>query len=109
MTTRLNARVPEEVARKVRYLQARLGRSTTDVVIASLEAYYVQVTREEAPSRLLADLVGCAEGPGDLSSTYKAQFGDLIAAKYGVEEAVRPRWEARSKAKRTRRTSKRNP
>lgn len=107
MTTRLNARVSDEVARKVKYLRARLAGSTTDVLIASLEAYYDQVTREEAPARLLEDLVGCAEGPGDLSSTYKAQFGDLIAAKYGVEEAVRPRSEAHSKSKKTRRSSKR--
>jgi hypothetical protein len=108
MTTRLNARVPEEVARKVRYLQARLGRSVTDVVIASLDAYYAQVAREEEPARLLEDLIGCAEGPGDLSSTYKQQFADSLAAKYGMAEGARPRWGS-SKSKKRRRVSKRKP
>jgi hypothetical protein len=108
MTTRLNARVPDEVARKVRYLQARLGCSTTDLVIASLEAYYAQVAREEEPARLLEDLIGCAEGPGDLSSTYKQVFADSLAAKYGLAEGARARWSS-SKSKKTRRLPKRKP
>lgn len=96
MTTRLNARVPEDVARKVKYLRARTAASTTEVIIASLEAYYAQVAREEAPARLLEDLIGCADGPGDLSSNYKAL---LFADKYPLEDSSRPRWRASTKSK----------
>jgi hypothetical protein len=86
MTARLNARVPDEVARKVKYLRTRLTRSTTDVVIASIEALYAQVAKQEEPARLLEDLVGCAEGPGDLSSTYKSLYADSLATKYEFAE-----------------------
>jgi hypothetical protein len=89
MTVRLNARVPAELARKVKYLRARTAASTTEVIIASLEAYYAQVAREESPARLLEDLIGCAEGPGDLSSNYKAL---LFVDKYPLQDSTRPRW-----------------
>lgn len=104
MTARLNARVSAEVARKVKYLRARTAASTTEVIVASLEAYYAQIAREEAPARLLEDFIGCAEGPGDLSSTYKEQ---LFAEKYLLEDGQQPRWQPRSKSKKKRRPSKR--
>lgn len=114
MTGRLNARVPDEVARKVRYLQARLGQSTTDVVIASLEAYYDQVTREEAPARLLEDFIGCAAGPGNLSRDYKKLMLSSLEAKHGlraskVEDDQRPHWGERTPKKKTKFRRKRRP
>jgi hypothetical protein len=72
MTHRINARLDPELARKVEVLARRTGQSTTDILKASLEAYYVAVTRDGKPAALLADFVGCADGPRDLSEGYKA-------------------------------------
>jgi hypothetical protein len=69
MTERLNARIDRELARKVKYLRERTGRSTTEIVKASIEAYYDALSAE--PAQLLADFVACARGPKDLSTTYK--------------------------------------
>jgi len=80
--SRINARIPAEVARKTAYLERRTGKSTTEVVIESLERYYAAMTSEEgAPARLLADFVGCSEGPPDLSSSYKSELSLSLSAK----------------------------
>jgi len=71
MTTRINTRLDAVLARKVRDLGKRTGQSTTELVKASLESYYVAVTEKATPASLLAELIGCAEGPPDLSGTYK--------------------------------------
>lgn len=74
MTKRINARLEPELARKMDVLRRRTGQSTTDILKASLESYYVTVTRDERPASKLADFVGCATGPRDLSETYKADL-----------------------------------
>lgn len=82
MTGRLNARMDEDLARKVRYLRERTGSSTTKVIIASLEAYYARLTQSEEPASLLKDFVGCAVGPAELSSNYKEILTDSLASKH---------------------------
>lgn len=75
MSTRINARLPAEVARKVAYLQSVTGASATLVLRDSIERYYAQMTSETgSPSQLLEGFVGCVEGPRDLSSSYKAEL-----------------------------------
>ncbi len=90
MTLRLNARVDPELARKVKYLEERTGSSTTEVLKASLEAYYARVLENESPALLLKDFVGCAEGPSGLSSSYKTQLTDSLARKT-APKARKPR------------------
>ena len=63
-------------------MRKRTGQSTTEIVKASLEAYYVAETRKGRPAELLADLIGCASGPSDLSRTYKAEVTKSIARKH---------------------------
>lgn len=79
---RVNARLSAEVARKVSYLERRCGLTTTQVILESIEHYYRAVA-EEPPSALeaLAGFVGCAEGPADLSSTYKSELSRSLADK----------------------------
>lgn len=81
---RINARLPEATARKVAYLERRTGMSATALVIASLERYYDEVlAAETGTAHLLADFVGCAEGPADLSSTYKDELTRSLSRKHG--------------------------
>jgi hypothetical protein len=82
--TRINARLPPEVARKVAYLERRTNMTTTEVVLASIEAYYDAVAKEEAaPADVLAraGFVACAEGPADLSTSYKADLARSLRKK----------------------------
>jgi len=81
MTNRINARLDAGLARKVRDLRKRTGQSTTELVKASLESYYVAVTEKATPSSLLAELIGCAEGPPDLSGTYKDALTQSLRRK----------------------------
>jgi predicted transcriptional regulator len=74
MTTRINARLDPDLARKLEALTKRTGQSTTDILKASLEAYYVAVTREGKPAALLADFVASADGPRNLSEDYKDEL-----------------------------------
>ena len=74
MTKRINARLEADLARKVDVMRKRTGQSTTEILKASLESYYVTVTRGEPAAAKLADFVGCASGPRDLSETYKAEL-----------------------------------
>lgn len=67
--------------RKVEALRKRTGQSTTDIVKASLESYYVAVTKEAKPGAGLAELVGCAAGPKTLSMSYKEELTKSSYAK----------------------------
>lgn len=81
---RINARLPPDVARKVAYLERRRNKSTTQIVLESIEHYYASLTEEQgtAAERLTeAGFVGCASGPRDLSTTYKADLARSLASK----------------------------
>lgn len=79
---RINARLGEELARKLDYLASRTQQSTSDVVRESIAAYYQAL--EETPSRpadALGELVGRVEGPRDLSSRYKEELERSLTDK----------------------------
>ena len=81
---RLNARLPPDVARKVAYLQRRTNRSTTEVVLESIERYYAAMTEERGTAAQAleeAGFVGCSTGPADLSTSYKADLSRSISKK----------------------------
>lgn len=81
MTRRINARLDAEVARKVDALRRQTGQSTTEIVKASLEAYYVVMTRDQGAAVRFADFVGSAKGPRSLSSNYKKTLQRSLARK----------------------------
>ncbi len=81
MTERLNARIDPELSAKVKYLRRRTGQSTTQILKASIEAYYRQLTEQEKPATLLADFIGCAAGSPDLSESYKAELKQTLGKK----------------------------
>jgi hypothetical protein len=82
MTKRINARIDPDVARKIRYLQKKTGQTTTEVLKASIEAYFESLSRQEgSPAAVLADLVGCADGPPDLAGDYKRYLTESLGRK----------------------------
>lgn len=79
---RINARLGEDLARKLDYLAERTQQSASDVLRESIAAYYREV--EESPVRageLLEDFVGCVDGPADLSSKYKEELERSLSGK----------------------------
>ena len=84
MADRINARVDDELARKIAYIRRSMKMSTTDVVTESIGHYYH--TLKSAGSRAREVLcengfIGCADGPEDLSIMYKNELSDSIAEK----------------------------
>jgi hypothetical protein len=105
MAGRLNARIDARLAKKVATLRRVTGQTTTDVVRVALERYHDSIERETRPYELLLEggLIGCAEGPVDLSVTYKDDLARSLDQKYGeAPAATRP---ARKKPRRTRKRS----
>ncbi len=84
MKARLNARIDDELARKIEVLRRRLDVTTTEVVRRSVERFY-QLTVEEAGGAAAiierSGLIGCAEGPADLSARYKDELSSSLEAK----------------------------
>lgn len=73
---RINARLDDNAADKLDYLQQQTGLSLSDVVRESIEHYYAEVRdRAERDAAGLDVLVGAFEGgtdaPTDLSADYK--------------------------------------
>lgn len=87
MTTRLNARIDDELAEKLDRLRRRTRMSITEIVRASIELYYERHRAQEAAdARLIleeAGFVGCADGDADLSTTYKERLDDSLSGKAG--------------------------
>jgi hypothetical protein len=81
---RINARLPVETARKLAYLQGRTGLGTTEIVLRSIERYYTEIQGEVGrPADVLSEagFLGCADGPADLSSSYKDELVRSLRAK----------------------------
>lgn len=87
MTTahRLNARLDDELARKLAELEKRSGKSATEIVRAALNRYYDEEVAAESPAAALeaAGLIGCISAPANLSTSYKAELGRSLSKKHG--------------------------
>lgn len=81
MSVRLNARLDSEDGRKLAYLQARTGKSASEIVRASLELYFQHVAGPAGARKLLDGFVGSAEGDASLSTDYKALLTASLAGK----------------------------
>ena len=82
---RLNARLPEELARKLEALERATGQSTSNVVRVALERYFTKICGRAAPREAiyLSGLVGCGEAEADLSPTYKSRLHEGLGRKHG--------------------------
>lgn len=84
MTSRINARISDELAQKLAKLRRRTGRTTTEILSASIDAYYTQAMAEEVPAAaLLGDFIGSGEADEGLSQDYKAVLEDELGRKAG--------------------------
>lgn len=86
MASRLNARIDARLAKKVASLRRATGQTTTDVVRVALERYHESIEREARPYELLlaGGLIGCSDGPADLSVTYKDELGRSLDEKHAA-------------------------
>ena len=83
---RLNARLPEELARKLEALEQATQQSTSDVVRTALERYFAEICgpgRSARDAILKSGLVGCGEAETDLSTTYKSRLHEGLRRKHG--------------------------
>jgi ribbon-helix-helix CopG family protein len=74
---RLNARLTEELARKLEALKRATGQSTSDIVRAALERYFTEICgpgRSVSEAIYQSGLIGCGEAETDLSATDKARL-----------------------------------
>jgi predicted DNA-binding protein len=81
---RINARLDDELARKVELVRKRTNRTVSQIVQESLLRYCEQELADgnDSASILKATrFVGCADGPADLSSTYKTDLVQSLRRK----------------------------
>lgn len=81
MSERINARLDAGLAKKLAHLQARTGKSTTELIRASIESYYERIVDAAGPRALLDDFVACASAEPELSETYKAALHQSLEQK----------------------------
>ncbi len=84
---RVNARLDDERAEKLRQLQSLTRLSTSEIVKRALDLLHSQQSersRGKLDALLSSNFVGCAEGPADLASQYKRYLIRDLEEKYGV-------------------------
>ncbi|MEH2380163.1 MAG: CopG family transcriptional regulator [Nostoc sp.] len=84
-TMRINARLDEEYADKLAYIQQQTNQAVTDVIKSAIELYYQQLQQEQknALSMLIqTGFIGCDQADPDLSVNYKSILRDGLEAKY---------------------------
>lgn len=81
---RLNARLDDELARKVEFLKETTQESYTDILKKALNLYYEQVSAGKSkPIDLIRKnlFVGCGEAVEDLSKNYKQHLREGLGEK----------------------------
>ena len=83
---RVNARLDPASAAKLDTIMERTGKSVTEVLKTAIEAYFAEIEAQRRPRvqelALRIGLVGCGEGPEDLSSRHKAYFSESLTGKH---------------------------
>lgn len=81
---RINARLDEEYAHKLSYIQHQTDQAVTDVIKTAIDLYYKQL-QQQKPLDLLTQtgFIGCGEADPNLSVNYKSILRDNFEDKYG--------------------------
>jgi hypothetical protein len=86
---RINARLDPETASELHSLVKAGGQTVTEVIKNAIHCYYRQQTeRASLPALELfrsVGLIGCTDGPQDLSSRYKDDLGESLAQKHALK------------------------
>jgi hypothetical protein len=81
---RVNARLEPPLAKKLAYLKAKHGETTSAVLKRAIELCYEHEARgSSSPLALLerSGFVGCAPGPAGLSVSYKGELSKALGKK----------------------------
>ncbi len=84
---RVNARLDDERAEKLRQLQSLTRLSTSEIVKRAIDLLYRQQagrSRDKLDALLSSNFVGCAEGSEDLASQYKRYLIRDLEEKHGI-------------------------
>ena len=83
---RINARLDDERAEKLKQLQSMTRLSASEIVKRAIDLLHRQQVRrstERLDALLSSDFVGCAEGPEDLADRYKQYLAQDLEDKHG--------------------------
>ncbi len=86
MTMRINARLDEEYASKLAYIQQQTNQVVTDVIKSAIDLYYQQLQQQQNnPFSVLTQsgFIGCGQADPNLSANYKQILKDGLKEKYG--------------------------
>lgn len=84
-TTRINARLDRDVAKKLEDLMRAEGRSVTDIIRAAIAHYHEArygASAEPAVALKRSGFIGCGEGEPNLSRDYKRVLSKSLARKH---------------------------
>ena len=84
---RVNARLDDKRAEKLKQLQSLTGQSASDVLKRALDLMYarqVADASDKLDALLSSDFIGCANGPEDLADQYKDHLARDLNAKHGT-------------------------
>jgi hypothetical protein len=83
-TARINARLDEALASKLREHEQRTGASVTDILREALTRYLADESHTPSPYAALeaAGVIGCVTAPEGLSSSYKGELSRSLAKKH---------------------------
>lgn len=81
---RINARLDEEYAHKLTYIQQQTDQVVTDIIKTAIDLYYKQL-QQQKPLDLLTQtgFIGCGQADANLSINYKSILTDNLKDKYG--------------------------
>lgn len=80
----ISFRPKPEARRQLSAIEEALGVNSTEAILRAIAKLYEEVVRTKGtPYEAFekAGLIGCAEGPPDLSSNYKQVLSELISRK----------------------------
>ncbi|NJM89009.1 MAG: CopG family transcriptional regulator [Hydrococcus sp. RU_2_2] len=83
---RINARLDEEHANKLAYIQQQTNRSITETIKTAIDLYYQEIQKEQKnPSQLMIQtgFIGCGNADSNLSKSYKSFLEEELKTKYG--------------------------
>lgn len=83
LAMRINARLDEEYAHKLTYIQQQTQQPVTDVIKNAIDLYYQQL-QQQKPLDVLTQtgFIGCGQADSNLSVNYKSILKDGLKGKH---------------------------
>jgi predicted DNA-binding protein len=86
---RINARLDRDLITKLSQLQHETGLTKTQIIRASIEAFYAATKAAARPANLLRDFIASGDADPTLSETYKAALVRGLTSKHGGARRIR--------------------